>query len=320
VVDQSGNISEANTAATSLFGAPVDRLRQQNLTGLLGNEFAAGLLAGVSDDSKVKDDVQWTGRDGVEIWLEAVSTTVPSTGDRMVYQVMFRDVTDRHVQQRGLETFARQIGAAQEEERDRISHELHDGPLQNLILLCRRLDESAFAGRADLSPYITTEIQEARNSAEEVVDEIRRLSRDLRPSILDDLGLIPAVRWLVKDLEQRTGIRTRLLTSDSDHRIARDAELALFRIAQEALHNVERHADASEVVISLRIDDQGARLTITDDGRGMKTVDTNASAAVSGKLGLLGMYERARLCGGQLVIRSVPGQGTSVEAFLANAG
>ncbi len=320
VFDQFGNISETNAAATSLFGAPADHLRQRNLADLFGDDLADRLLAGASDGSGIVHDFHWKNAEGAEIWLGAVFTIVPSASSRVVYQAMFRDVTDRHAQQSGLEAFARQIVAAQEEERDRISHELHDGPLQNLILLCRRLDESAFAGQPNLDLRTSAAIQEARNSAEEIVDEVRRLSRDLRPSILDDLGLVPAVRWLVKDLEQRTDIRTRLLTPDSDRRIARDAELALFRIAQEALHNVERHARASEVVIVLRIDDQGARLTIKDDGRGMEIVDTSAGAAVSGKLGLLGMYERARLCGGQLAISSAPGQGTSVEALLSETG
>jgi PAS domain S-box-containing protein len=318
VFDHTGAIREANAAAGSLFGIPARDLQLRGLAEVVGDEPARRLLENAAGAQVGQSELRWVAPDGTEVWLEPVCSLV-STGGDVAYQAIFRDVTTRWQRQRGLEAYARQIVAAQEEERRRIAHELHDGPLQNLILLCRRLDESATHNGNPVGPR-DHGIDEARGSAEAIADEIRRLSRDLRPSILDDLGLVPAMRWLVRDLEQRVGVMTRLICTDGDRRIAPDAELGLFRIAQEALHNVERHAGATRVTVSLIIDDHEARLVVEDDGRGMEAVDLRPSAAVSGRLGLLGMHERARLCGGRLSIASAPGKGTRVEAILSNPG
>jgi PAS domain S-box-containing protein len=319
VFDRAGVIREANAAAGSLFDIPPRDLQRRGLAEVIGDEAAHRLLENASGGHSKQHELRWIGPHEAEVWLEPVCSLV-STGGELVYQAIFRDVTDRWQRQRGLEAYARQIMAAQEEERRRISHELHDGPLQSLIILCRRLDASAEAHRGNRSSAKGSDIDEARSSAEAIAAEIRRLSRDLRPSILDDLGLVPAIRWLVKDLEQRTGLRTRLMTSDGDRRIASDAELGLFRIAQEALRNVERHAGATQVIVSLTIDDDRTQLVVEDDGCGMETIDLRASAAASGRLGLLGMHERARLCGGSLAVVSAPGKGARIEAILPNLG
>lgn len=298
-----------------MVGSPASELRGGSLSEWLGAEAATQLQAVAADQNCSGQDIRWVQPDGVERWLELVCSRVPTAGDDAMLQALFHDVTDQRQRQRDLESYARQIVVAQEEERRRIAHELHDGPLQELNLLCRSIDELAVKG--EVQPDATPGTGHVRQKVEAIADEVRRLSRDLRPSILDDLGLVPAVRWLVEDMEQRTGVRTRISTIGDELRIASDAELGLFRIAQEALRNVERHAHASETIVSLTVDDSAVQLVVEDNGCGMADVDVGPSAALVGKLGLLGMQERARLFGGALSITSAPGQGTRVAVVLA---
>jgi PAS domain S-box-containing protein len=312
VFDRSGRIAEANAAAVSLFGSDGAMLRSQFLREVVGAEMAAKLKTPNDEARSNSGLMRRLQPDGTERWLEPVWNLVPGQNDSPLIQSMFLDVTAQQRRQRGLEAYARQVVAAQEEERRRIARELHDGPLQGIILLCRHLDTLA-ADRGQSGTFVDQDLKGARHTAELLADEIRRLSRDLRPSILDDLGLVPALRWLLKDLEKRTHIRTKFVVSDSDRRVPASTELGLFRIAQEALRNVERHARASEVVVTLTIDDHGECLVVTDNGDGMGSVDLGPSAASAGKLGLLGMQDRARLCGGELTIQTALGRGTTID-------
>jgi signal transduction histidine kinase len=215
-----------------------------------------------------------------------------------------------------LTTYARQTTNAQEEERRRIARELHDGAAQALTGLCRGLDIMiAVPPAAHSQSNLVDEVEALRSVAESVLADLRRVTRDLRPAVLDDLGLLAAVEWLAADLRDRTGLAVDIVDS-SEHgqltQLSTEQEVGIFRIVQEALTNVEKHALASRVRID--IDSVGWRLrfAVSDDGRGF-TVPANASRlAGDGSYGLLGMQERAQLCGGTLQISSSP-SGTTVE-------
>lgn len=313
VVNQAGDVLEANAAADELFDRQADTTSGVQLAELVGLENAAQLIEIARSGEVFSRDILLETVTGREVWVEPVCGIVASSAETSVIQVLLRDVTERRVRQLGLETYTRRIMQAQEDERRRIARELHDSSLQSVVLLCRQLDIFELNAGDNLPVALQQMLSETRTSAESIADELRRFSRDLRPSILDDLGLVPAIRWLVNDLEDRTGVRGELVTSGSIGRLAPDIELGVFRMAQEAMHNVERHAQASTVSLRLTRDDSRLVLVVEDDGRGMQIDQHVPSPVRSGKLGLLGMQERARLLDGTVKIVSAPGNGTRVE-------
>lgn len=212
--------------------------------------------------------------------------------------------------QQALREYARQITQAYEVERQRISRELHDDSIQSLVLLSRQLD--------DLSKRPGASLDDVRQLAYETVQSLRRFSRDLRPSILDDLGLIAAIDWLVTDLSKRTSIKASLDVRGTSRRLDPDSELALFRIVQESIRNAEKHSQADSLVVTAEFAEDRLNLTIVDDGRGFE-VKPLKDGVYTGKLGLLGMRERANLLGAFFDIQSRPGEGTKVTIALSYA-
>jgi two-component system sensor histidine kinase DegS len=215
-----------------------------------------------------------------------------------------------------LEDYVRLATDAQEEERKRLARELHDDTIQALVTAKAELDAVAAEQPAPAAVGARLERMDATLAA--AIDEMRRFSRDLRPSLLDDLGLVHAVDWLVGDLGARTGIDARLQTSGEPRRLDPKDELALFRIVQEALHNAERHAEASGVEVRLHFDSD-VSVTIADDGRGFDASQAFGDRHASTGLGLLGMRERAKLAGASLSIDSEPSAGTRVTVTLGPA-
>ncbi len=314
VVDSAGQVLQANDASSRLFDRPVAGARGTQLAELVGASNAAHLLEVGKNGEVFSQDISIQSGFGRELWVEPVCSVVANGLDEGEIQILLRDVTERRARQLGLETYARRIIQAQEEERRRIARELHDSSLQSVVLLCRQLDVLELG--SDLPDTVQKALTATRESAEGIADELRRFSRDLRPSVLDDLGLVPALRWLASDLEDRTGVRVNLDVDGSIARLAPDTELGVFRMCQEALHNVERHAAASSVVICLSRDANHLKLSIADDGRGMRSDEFPSAPMRSGKLGLVGLRERARLLDGTVKVVSAPGQGTRVEILV----
>ena len=205
-------------------------------------------------------------------------------------------------------SYARLVTWAQEEERKRISRELHDEAAQNLVAIRRGLD--TLASRLDPAGH-PAELRQLRTLTGETLTGVRRFSRDLRPPVLDDLGLVSALESLVDEVSRRTRLGVELAVHGTPARVAAETELVLFRIGQAALHNVGRHAEATRATVELHFADD-IRLTITDDGRGFAPPEQLTQLAGTGKLGLLGMQERAHLVGAELEITSHPGHGTRV--------
>lgn len=209
-----------------------------------------------------------------------------------------------------LRSYVHEVTRAQEEERKHLARELHDTAAQDLIILQRGLDALA----EGLPPEQAEKVRELRSRAVDTLEGLRRLSRDLRPTVLDDLGLVPALEWLVADLERRTGIQARFRSSGTVRRLPAETEVALFRITQEALRNVERHAQARRVEVRVAFGDDEVRVDVEDDGRGFEVPEPLERLALQGRLGLLGMRERAQLVGGTLAVRSGVGRGAEVSA------
>lgn len=236
--------------------------------------------------------------------VTATGVSAPDLGasDGFV-QVVLTDVTEEARRRESAEAFAQAVVEAQEEERRHLAQELHDGPLQSLVHLVRQLDGAAAGGG------------ELRTLGMGLVDELRRIARGLRPSLLDDLGLVAAIRRLLDEVGSRSGVETTLGVTGLERRLVPASELTLFRVAQEAVSNAERHAGAGRIAVGLAYEDTGVRLLVTDDGRGFDVQDPLA-AHRPGSLGMAGMRERVHLVGGALVVHSAPGAGTTVEAFV----
>jgi two-component system sensor histidine kinase DegS len=211
--------------------------------------------------------------------------------------------------------YATRITQAQEEERRRIARELHDETLQMLIVLSRRLE--ALAGTPQLaSDTARQELASLRETVVHTVRDARRFVRDLRPPALDHLGLVAAIRGLVNDLGDGGAIAAQLEVQGQARRLLPEEELALFRIAQEALNNVRRHSEASRATVRLIFAPDRVQMTVEDNGTGFKVPERIRDLVTAGKLGLVGMGERARTQGGTMSVRSRQGQGTSIRVDL----
>jgi len=204
---------------------------------------------------------------------------------------------------------------AQEEERRRIARELHDETGQSLTALAISL-----ASAHDSLPLEANGAKEALGRAKSLADkllaEIRRLISDLRPTVLDDLGLVPALRRYATTNAELLHLDIQLHVEGRRRRLSPPAETALFRIVQEAITNVAKHAQATSVTIRLAFDDGRATVVVQDDGRGFDVAQTLSAGGPRRAVGLLGMRERATLLGGTLEIKSQPGAGTTLVAAL----
>jgi signal transduction histidine kinase len=209
--------------------------------------------------------------------------------------------------------YARQIIQAQEEERERIARELHDETIQMLIVISRRLE--LLPVPPESYPQSARQLLESvQGLLRDTQRGVRRFAQGLRPPTLDDLGLVAAIRGLANDLAETDGIESDLSVVGQARRLASEEELTLFRIAQEALSNVRRHSGASRAAIRLAFHPDHVRMTVEDNGHGFDAPRRTDDLVTIGKLGLLGMDERARSLGGTLTLQSVPGQGTAIVA------
>jgi two-component system sensor histidine kinase UhpB len=237
-----------------------------------------------------------------------------SVGGILEVQHLQKELTEmaRKVQaaQEGLHDYIGAITSAQEEERLRLARELHDETIQSVIALKQRVQ---LAGKMVKDQNGKRSLQELEGLAEQTIENLRLIIRALRPIYLEDLGLVAALEMLAREVKipqvdfQHTG---------QEQRLGRDVELALYRIAQEALSNVARHAQASRAVLNLNFSKSEIKLEISDDGSGFVVPQSPTDFAPSGHFGLLGMRERSELIGGRLEVKSEAGVGTQVSVRL----
>ncbi|WP_299736848.1 cache domain-containing protein [uncultured Roseobacter sp.] len=222
---------------------------------------------------------------------------------------MVLNIRERRLADAKLKKLTQRVLDAQEEERGRVARELHDGISQLLVGVRYALDTARRKlDRGD--PTAAAPLAKGIETLGEAISEVRRISRDLRPGVLDDLGLGPAVKALTDDFSERTGMTTEFDTVVFRNRLDGEAKIALYRIAQEALTNIERHAQASHVRIDLRGHKKGATLRIEDNGRGMP----DDTVGHGGGLGLRNMQERVEQLEGELIIAAPrAGHGTIIE-------
>jgi signal transduction histidine kinase len=223
-------------------------------------------------------------------------------------QVLETRVKERTAQ---LGTLLSGIISAQEEERVRLARELHDGTAQTLGALSIALGRASDASQAD-SGISFDQLRKAQGIVALLLEETRRLILDLRPMLLDDMGLIPAIRWLTESRLETIGIEASFEIDSQQGRLPPHIETALFRIAQEAINNVAKHSQASRFRFSLSHGGANIRMVVSDDGKGFQFNGTGQDV-VNGHVGLAGMRERVSLLGGEMAIVSEPSMGTSVQ-------
>ena len=210
--------------------------------------------------------------------------------------------------QKNVQEYIGSITEAQEEERLRLARELHDDTIQSMIALKQRVQ---LAERSADDPSSKQALDELEKIAEQTIENLRRITRALRPIYLEDLGMVAALEMLVKETTNLSGLTVTFELDGIEKRLSPQVELALYRIAQEAISNVVRHANASQIILSLQFGETSV-MQVVDDGTGFKAPQTSSDFASSGHFGLMGMYERAELIGANLTIKSGLGHGTFI--------
>ncbi|MGE5467535.1 MAG: PAS domain S-box protein [Ignavibacteria bacterium] len=321
VTDPNGTILWVNDAFCRIFGYERDEVIGKNPRILKSgrhsaeeySEFWRQLTAAGHWRGEL-----WNRRKTGEVFPEEISIQALRGADGRIlrYISIFSDITERkrndeelRRSQAQLQELTGFLQTAREEERTRIARELHDELGQALTVL--RIDLSWLQGKCPKSePAVINRLEGAYGLVERTVNAVRRISADLRPPMLDDLGLAAAIEHHVRGFAERTGIACELNMDREEFDLANDAATTLFRVVQEALTNAARHSGAKHVTIDIEEAEDGVHLVVADDGRGF-----DASAAPPG-FGLLGMRERVKMQGGRLAIESAPGAGTRVEAWL----
>ena len=315
-VDDTQRIVMYNRAAEKIFGwsfdevrgKPLDLLIPERYRGSHGGQMRRFGATGTTSRRMGDNTILFALRkDGSEFPIDA-SISQLQTPEGKLYTVILRDVTERVRAREELAAFAAESAGVREQEKSRIARELHDELAQTLTAL--KMDtiwvrDHIPAGNDEAQRKVTQMLA----MLDSAVASVRRIAADLRPLVLDDLGLVPAIEWLVQGFTQRTGVPCRL-DVDESLELQEPYATGVFRIVQESLNNVAKHARASQVAVELKPQGEQLLLRVQDDGIGFRP----AAPRRPQSLGLVGLRERAALLRGEVKVDSSPGGGTRVEA------
>ena len=318
VHDLSGRYVSVNRAAEKLSGYTREEILGKHYSNFVSprhlKDARANLCQKLDLENETVYEVLMVTKDRQSIPVEVSSRLIYENGVAVGVQGIARDVTDRKRAQEALKTYSRGVIEAQESERQHIARELHDEIGQ--VLTAVKINLQSIQRLSPSSAWMPP-LDESIGIVDEALGRVRELSIELRPALLDDLGLSAALRWYVDRCAQRTGIVAEIRNGFEDEgRLPRDLETACFRIAQEALTNVVRHAKAAHVAIQLDRSREKVLLTITDDGVGFDVQGALRSPSAAAALGLRGMEERVTALRGKIEIESVLQKGTCVRATL----
>jgi PAS domain S-box-containing protein len=318
VHDLKGTYTSINLAAEKLTGYSRQEILGKDFSSFVAPEYVEqvreNLCRKLREQGETTYEVEVITKNGQRVPVEVSSRLIYKEGVPVGVQGTARNIAERKRAEEALRGFSRQLIQAQEAERESIARELHDqiGQLLTAIQInLKTIRDSKAEGSALL-------LNEGVTLVDKAIQQVRDLSFELRPSLLDDLGLTAALQWYTDHYRQRTGIQTTTsISPESRNRLPRELETSCFRIVQEALTNVARHAQAKNVAIDVRTGNGELSLSIKDDGMGF-----NSYAATNGmspnSLGLRGMEERVRSLGGKLEILSAPSEGTEVRVYFPN--
>jgi PAS domain S-box-containing protein len=321
-VDDAQRIVLYNRAAEKMFGWTAEEVRGQSLDTLIPDRFRGGhgqqvrrFGATGTTSRRMGDNTVLYARhkSGSEFPIDA-SISQLNTPEGKLYTVILRDVTERVRSREELATFAAESAGVREQEKSRIARELHDELAQMLTAL--KMDTIWMRDHLPRDGAAAQEkITQMLAMLDAAVASTRRIAADLRPLVLDDLGLVAAIEWAAQNFTQRTGVPCRLAV-DETLELDEPYATGVFRIVQESLQNIAKHARASEAVVELRRQDEALVLRVQDDGIGFRLGDPRKPQS----LGLVGLRERAHLLQGEIRIDSSPGAGTRVDARIPIQG
>jgi PAS domain S-box-containing protein len=319
VHDLNGIYTSVNRAAEQLSGYSREEIVGRHFSDFVASEYLSRvhnhLCKKLTDQGPTSYELEVIAKDGTRVPVELSSNLIYEDGIAVGVQGIARDITERKHAEGLLQTFPRRLIEAQEDERKRLARELHDEIGQILTAVTLNLHAVRSSG---LAPGSTSKIDESILVVEDALRHTQNLAFELRPSALDDLGLAAAIRWFATRFAQRTGVKAEVDfdLKTSEGRRSKELETACFRIVQEALTNVARHAEAQTVSIRIRTVNEETSISIKDDGIGFDVSDGNGATVI--RLGLRGMEERALALGGKLEIKSAPARGTEIRAFFPN--
>ncbi len=246
-------------------------------------------------------------------WLRFTASPIKDKDGKLIGVIeTMEDVTPRKTAEENFRYYLLATTRAQEEERKRIARELHDDTVQLMASLSREVDGFTRTNR-DLDPHVGAFLRDIQSKLNAGAQSVHRFSQALRSSVLDDFGLIPAIRSLVKATMDFQAGGAELEIVGESRRLSPEVETALFRVIQEGLNNVRKYAQPCETRVVLEFEPSSVTLTITDNGKGFDLGDGIYGLPRSGKLGLAGIHERVRLLGGHFTISSTPGKGTTLK-------
>lgn len=319
VHDLDGTYTSINHAAEKLSGYAREEIVGHNFSEFIPAEHIEDVrerfCGKLANKGETTYEVDVIAKDGRRVPVEVSSRAIYEKGVIVGIQGTARDITERKQAQDALQMFSRQLIEAQEEERRRIARELHDQIGQVLTAVKMNLHTIQ---RVSEGGEALTHIKDNIEAVDEALRLVRDLSVDLRPPLLDDLGLVTALRWYIDRYAKRSGVVADLVIEmkDQNERFSRELETACFRIAQEALTNVVRHARASCVLVRLVKEKHSLFLSVKDDGVGFDPESLRKRAPRAATLGLLGMQERAHAAGGTVEIDSRASKGTEIRLRL----
>ncbi len=316
VCSTTGRVISANKACEQLTGYSQSELSEHNIYELFSGASLEHVKQFFPDQLEKAmfgqpEEFSLVQKGGAEAFVQLKFSRLFRDSQLIGLQVIARNVTEERQLRQNMEYYMSQITRAQEDERLRMSRELHDETAQIMASLSRGLN-SLVSGERKLSRRTVEQLEELHQMADSALEKVRRFGQDLRPSILDDLGLVPALEWLVAKLEEYNDIETKVNITGNQRRLQREKELTVFRITQEALNNVRRHSRASTVELTVDFSDDALTVIISDNGQGFEMPPRTSDLVLSGKLGIIGMRERARLAGGTLIVQSETGSGTTI--------
>ncbi|MFB5762346.1 PAS domain-containing sensor histidine kinase [Paenibacillus medicaginis] len=274
-------------------------------SGHHSSEFMQNLWRTISSGNVWRGEIRNRAKDGSYYWVN--TTIVPITDDKgqpYQYLAVRNEVTELKQVQAELQSMMTQVMQIQEEERKRFSRELHDGIGQSLFSLAIQMDH-------ELSKQSNPVIQQLRQQVTAIMADIRGLAWELRPSVLDDLGVVPALRTYIDNYSNHYGIQVNF-TCTLRKRLDIQKEIAIYRIVQEALTNIAKYADVSEANVTVEDRRSEVWVTVEDKGNGFKPGEAGQG------VGLFSMEERARGAGGRLRVLSASGSGTRIELNIPN--
>jgi PAS domain S-box-containing protein len=326
-VDDSQRVVLFNDAAEAMFGWRRDEAMGRALDEFIPERFRHVHAAHVERFGETRTAARRMGgslrivtglrRNGEEFPIDASISQIEESGRRL-YTVILRDITARLASEEALRRSRDELqalGAAahmtREQEKSRIARELHDelGQLLTMLQMDVAWCKQALARGNEA---LETRLDRMQALLKSTIGATRRIAADLRPLMLDDLGLVPSLEWLVENFSQRTGIACTLTAGDQELALPKAHASAIFRIVQESLTNIAKHAEASHADIVLERDDDALVVRVADDGVGFSP----QAPRTPGSLGLFGLRERASLMGGEASILSAPGEGTTIVVRL----